>query len=123
MRALLIKEFLLCLHPTQILFLTFACFVFIPNYPYEIAFFFSGLSVFFACLSARENGDATFSCTLPVRKRDIATARILFCVFFQIALLLLTAVTVAVKQLCLSVWPRIIWRVRAPISHCSDTVA
>ena len=103
MRALLIKEFLLCLHPTQILFLTFACFVFILNYPYEIAFCFSGLSVFFACLSARENGDATFSCTLPVRKRDIATARILFCVFFQIALLLLTAVTVAVKQLCLPV--------------------
>ena len=79
MRALLIKEFLLCLHPTQILFLTFACFVFILNYPYEIAFFFSGLSVFFACLSARENGDATFSCTFRCgngisRRRESSSA-------------------------------------------------
>ena len=94
------KEFRLCLHPTSILFVFFACFVFIPNYPYEVAFFFSGLSVFFVCLTARENGDLPFTCALPVRKREVALARIFFCVLFQVALLLLTGVAIAVKELC-----------------------
>ena len=98
MRSLLKKEFSLCMHATNLLFLAFCCFVFIPNYPYEIAFFFSGLGVFFVCLTARENGDMAFSCTLPVKKRDAALARILFCVIFQIALLLLTGITVAIKE-------------------------
>ena len=97
---LLKKEFSLCLHVTSILFLGFCAFVFIPNYPYEVMFFFSGLSVFFVSLTARENGDTPFSCTLPVRKRDVALARILFCAIFQIALLLLTGVTVAIKEAC-----------------------
>ena len=99
---LLKKEFSLCLHMTCIMFLAFCAFVFIPNYPYEVAFFFSGLSVFFVCLTARENGDASFSCTLPVKKREVACARILFCAVFQIALLLLTGVTVAIKESCFS---------------------
>ena len=54
MKALLKKEFLLCLHPTCFIFLAFAAFVFLPNYPYEVMFFFSGLSVFFVCLTARQ---------------------------------------------------------------------
>ena len=95
---LLKKEFSLCLHATCILFLLFSAFVFIPNYPYEVMYFFSGLSVFFVSLSARENGDIAFSCTMPVRKKEVALARILFCAVFQVALLLLTGVTVAIKE-------------------------
>ena len=95
---LLKKEFSLSLHATSIVFLTFCAFVFIPNYPYEVMFFFSGLTVFFVCLTARENGDIAFSCTLPVRKRDVAVSRVLFCTIFQAALLLLTGVCIAVKE-------------------------
>ena len=95
---LLKKEFSLCLHATSIMFLAFCAFVFIPNYPYEVMFFFSGLSVFFICLTARENGDTAFSCTLPVKKREVALSRVLFCAVFQVALLLLTGVTVAIKE-------------------------
>lgn len=96
------KEFTLCLHLTCVLFLLFAAFVFIPNYPYEVMFFFSGLSVFFISLTARENGDAFFSCTLPVRKGKVAVSRVLFCAIFQIALLLLAGVATAVKETCFS---------------------
>lgn len=103
MRALLKKEFTLCLHPTCLLFLCFAAFVFIPNYPYEVMFFFSGLSVFFVCLSARENGDASFTCCLPVKKGNAAAARILMCVLLQAALLVLAAGTTAIKELCFPV--------------------
>ena len=95
---LLKKEFSLCLHATSAMFLAFCAFVFIPNYPYEVMFFFSGLSVFFVCLTARENGDTAFSCTLPVRKREVAVSRVLFCAIFQTALLLLTGISVAVKE-------------------------
>ena len=100
---LLKKEFALCLHVTSVAFLVFCAFVFIPNYPYEVMFFFSGLSVFFVSLTARENGDTPFSCTLPVRKGEVAIARILFCAVFQIALLVLAGVTVAIKESAFSV--------------------
>lgn len=100
MLALLKKEFALCLHPTCLLFLCFAAFVFIPSYPYEVMFFFSGLSVFFVCLTARENGDAAYTCCMPVKKRQVACARILMCVLLQLALLTLAAGTTAVKELC-----------------------
>lgn len=99
MKALLKKEFSLSLHPTAIVFLSFAALVFVPNYPYEVIFFFSGLSVFFTSMSARENGDLAFTCTFPVRKRDVPLARILTAVIFQCALLLLTALCILIKQL------------------------
>ena len=99
---LLKKEFSLCLHATSILFLAFCAFVFIPNYPYEVMFFFSGLSIFFVSLTAREMGDLPFTCTLPVKKREVALARVLFCMVFQAALLFLTGVTIAIKE---SVFP------------------
>lgn len=94
------KEFTLSLHLTCILFLAFCAFVFIPNYPYEVMFFFSGLSVFFVSLTARENGDAFFSCTLPVKKGKVAVSRVLFCAVFQTALLVLAGIAVAIKEAC-----------------------
>ena len=66
MSALLKKEFSLALHPASALFVFFAAMVFIPNYPYEVMFFFSGLSAFFICLTGRENKVLPFSCVLPV---------------------------------------------------------
>ena len=98
MKALIKKEFSLCLHPMAVVFLSFAALVFVPNYPYEVIFFFSGLSVFFICMAARENGDLAFTCSLPVRKRSIPLARIIVAVMFQCALLLLTALSIVMKQ-------------------------
>ncbi len=77
------KELSLCLHPAAILFIFLGAFVVIPNYPYEVMFFFSGLGAFFICLTARENGDLAFTCALPVEKKRIAYARILLCVALQ----------------------------------------
>ncbi len=92
------KELSLCVHPTSILFLSFCLFIFIPNYPYEVMFFFSGLSIFFTRLSVRENGDLAFSVALPVKKSHVPLAAIFTAGIFQIALLLLAAVCVAVKE-------------------------
>lgn len=99
MTKLLKKEFTLALHPTAYFFLCFCLFVFIPNYPYEVMFFFSCLSVFFTCLNGRENKDLLFSCMLPVRKKEVAYARIISTVIMQLSLIALAACAVAVKNL------------------------
>lgn len=98
MLTLLKKEFSLCLHPAAVLFVLFGAFVFIPNYPYEVMFFFSGLGVFFICLTARENGDLEFGCTLPVAKKNLPSARIFMCVILQLAQITVAACCTVLKE-------------------------
>ena len=97
MLKLIKKEFALALHPTCVVFLFFAAFVFIPNYPYEVMFFFSALAAYFVCLTGRENKDLCFTCALHVEKKSVALARVLFFVILQLALVLLCALFSAVK--------------------------
>ena len=99
MKSLISKEFSLCLHPTSIIFLAFAALVFVPNYPYEVIFFFSGLAVFFTAMAARENGDLAFTASLPVKKRNVPLARMAVMMMFQCALLCLTALCIVIKQM------------------------
>ena len=75
---LLKKEFTLTMHPTVPVMLLLGTMVLIPNYPYLVAFFYVTLSLFFTCLNARENNDAVFSLSLPVKKTDLVRSRILF---------------------------------------------
>ena len=91
------KELALCMHPTAFIFLSFAVLVFVPNYPYEVIFFFSCLSVFFCCMMARENGDIAFSCSLPVKKEHIPLAKMLVMIGLQCISLLLVGVLGAIK--------------------------
>ena len=97
MLKLIKKEFALTLHPTNVVFLFFAAFVFIPNYPYEVMFFFSSLAAYFACLAGRENKDLFFTCSLPVEKKAVAVVRVIFFVILQIAQVLLCALLSVVK--------------------------
>ena len=98
MSALIKKELRLCIHPTVFLFFTFSALVFVPNYPYEVIFFFSALSAYFCCISARENGDLAFTGALPVKKTHIPLARILVTVGIQCIMLALTGALGAVKE-------------------------
>ena len=97
MLNLIKKEIALCLHPTAFIFLSFALLVFVPNYPYEVIFFFSCLSVFFCCMMTRENGDIAFSCALPVKKEHIPLAKILVVIGLQCIILLLAGIIGAIK--------------------------
>lgn len=98
MRTLIKKELQLCLHPSVFLFFAFSALVFVPNYPYEVIFFFSALSAYFCCISARENGDLAFTGALPVKKTHIPLARILVTVGIQCIMLALTGALGAVKE-------------------------
>ena len=97
MLNLIKKELSLCLHPTAFIFLFFAVLVFVPNYPYEVIFFFSCLSIFFCCMMTRENGDIAFSCALPVKKEHIPFAKMLVVFGLQCIILLLVGIIGAIK--------------------------
>lgn len=83
-KNLLAKEVKLAMHPTNIIFLSFAAFLLIPNYPYYITFFYTGLALFFTCMNGRENHDIMYSLNLPVAKKDIVKARILFATLMEL---------------------------------------
>ena len=97
MLNLIKKEIALCMHPTAFIFLFFAVLVFVPNYPYEVIFFFSCLSIFFCCMMTRENGDIAFSCALPVKKEHIPFAKMLVVFGLQCIILFLVGVIAAIK--------------------------
>ena len=89
MMNLLRKELRLTMHPTMPLFLGLAAMILIPNYPYYVTFFYAGLAIFFTSLQGRENRDILYTMTLPVRRRDIVAARILFVMLYKVVLALL----------------------------------
>ncbi len=90
MRDLFHKELKLALHPTTYLFVLFGAMLIIPNYSYYVAYFYVSLGMFFICLSGRENRDIPFSVLLPVRKRDIVTARMLLAVLVELLQLVIS---------------------------------
>ncbi|MFR1982355.1 MAG: ABC-2 transporter permease [Christensenellaceae bacterium] len=98
MKELLKKEISLVLHPTNWLFLALSALVLVPNYPYYVTFFYTGLGIFFLCLSGRENKDLEYTVALPVEKRDVVRARILVALLLEAAQVLLVGLFVAVSQ-------------------------
>ena len=96
---MLMKEWKLCMHPTGYIMLLCAALILVPGYPYGVSCFYMGLALYFICLTARENHDATYTLTLPVSRRDAVRARILFCTVLEVLDLLLMALFILIKQL------------------------
>ncbi len=88
---LLKKEWALCMHPAAWIMLGLSTLILIPNYPYGVSFFYVMLGIFFISMGARENHDVLFTMTLPIGKREVVTARILFAVELELISLLLSA--------------------------------
>lgn len=98
MRNLLRKELLLSMHPTAPIFLMLSMMLIIPNYPYYVVFFYTGLAVFFTCLMGRENNDVFYSLTLPIAKKDIVKARFAFVIFLQLAQMIVAIPFAIIRQ-------------------------
>ena len=96
---MLMKEWKLCMHPTGYIMLLCTALILVPGYPYGVSCFYMGLAIYFICLTARENHDATYTLTLPVSRGDAVKARILFCTLLEVVDLLLIALFILVKQL------------------------
>ena len=96
---MLMKEWKLCMHPTGYIMLLCAALTLVPGYPYGVSCFYMGLAIFFICLTARENHDATYTLTLPVSRADAVKARVLFCTVLEVADLLLMGVFILIKNI------------------------
>ena len=95
---LLMKEWKLCMHPTGYIMMLCAALVLVPGYPYGVTCFYMGLAIFFICLTARENHDATYTLMLPVSRSDAVKARILFCAALEVIQLIVMGIMVLVKN-------------------------
>lgn len=102
MNKLIRKEFQLSTHLTMYLFLLMPLLVFVPNYPYEMAFFFSMLSIFFYSIKAREDKDLAFSCLLPVKKSQVALAKMFTAFIFQAGMIVMTVICMLIKEFTFS---------------------
>ncbi len=98
MRNMLLKEFKLAMHPTAIIFLSLSAMLLIPNYPYYVTFFYTGLAVFFTCLNGRENYDILYSMSLPVRKKDIVKSRFIFVIILQLSQVIVAIPFAIIRQ-------------------------
>lgn len=98
MKALLMKEWRLAMHPTNLVFLAFGAMLLIPNYPYGVIFFYTALGIFFLCLTARENRDMAYAMVLPVSKRDMVRARVCFCVGLQLLQIMLCVPFILIRE-------------------------
>ena len=94
---LLKKEFALCMHPTGFIMPLLSILVLVPGYPYGVSCFYTGLAIYFICLTARENHDAAYTLTLPVSREDAVRGRILLCVLMELVQLLLMGLFTIVK--------------------------
>ncbi len=99
MNNLLYKELRLTLHPTAFIFLALSAMLLIPNYPYYVTFFYTGLAIFFTCLNGRENHDISYTMNLPVRKKDIVRARFLVVVILQLSQAILAIPFAILRQM------------------------
>ena len=91
MKALLNKEFKLCLHPAAFIYLSLVLMLLIPSYPYLVSCFFVCNGIFFCFQQARENGDAMYTAMLPVSKAQAVRARVRFVVIIEMIDMVLMA--------------------------------
>ena len=95
---LLKKELRLCMHPTAYLMPFLSVLLLVPNYPYSVSFYYVTLSIFFICLTARENHDAAYTLSLPVSRGDMVRGRILVTCCVEMVQMLLCALFIFLKS-------------------------
>ena len=95
MKKLFYKEMKLSANPLTYWFIAFSAMTMIPNYPILVGSFFICLGIFHTYQQIREYDDVTYTVMLPVKKRDIVTAKYLFVLFIELtAFILCTLLTI-----------------------------
>lgn len=89
MKKLFYKEMKLSANPLTYLFIAFSAMTMIPSYPILVGSFFICLGIFHTYQQIREYDDVTYTVMLPVKKRDIVTAKYLFVLFIELTAFIL----------------------------------
>lgn len=90
MSNLLYKEWCLAVHSVVYMFLIIGALLLVPAYPYGIIFFFGCLGLYFTSQYARENSDAFYTATLPIKKKDVVKSKCLLFVSIEIAQIIIS---------------------------------
>lgn len=95
MKKLLYKEMKLTANPLSYWFIAFSAMTMIPRYPILVGSFFICLGIFYTYQQVREYDDITYTVMLPVKKRDVITAKYLFVLSIElVAFILCTFLTI-----------------------------
>lgn len=84
MSKLLYKEWHLAVHSVVYLFLLIGALLLVPAYPYGMIFFFGCLGLYFTSQFARENADAFYTATLPIKKRHVVKSKCLLFISIEL---------------------------------------
>ena len=97
LKDLIYKELRLSAHPGEWAFLLLAALLLIPQWLYYIAFIYIFILVMIIVQTDKANSDLVFVTLLPVRKKDIVTARTWTIVGYELAYILVAAVCALVR--------------------------
>ncbi len=97
LKDLIRKELRLNLHPGEWAFLSLAALLLIPQWLYCIAFIYVFILLMVVVQTDKANDNLTFTTLLPVRKRDVVTARTWVIAGWELLYVLLAAACAAVR--------------------------
>ena len=70
----------------------------IPRYPILVGSFFICLGIFYTYQQVREYDDITYTVMLPVRKKDVVSAKYLFVLFIELMAFVLCALLTIIRM-------------------------
>ena len=98
MKKLFYKEMKLSANPLTYWFIAFSAMTMIPSYPILVGSFFICLGIFHTYQQIREYDDVTYTVMLPVKKRNIVTAKYLFVLFIELAAFILCTLLTIIRM-------------------------
>ena len=98
MKKLLYKEMKLSANPLSYWFITFSAITMIPGYPILVGSFFICLGIFYTYQQVREYDDITYTVMLPVRKKDVVSAKYLFVLLIELIAFVLCALLTIIRM-------------------------
>lgn len=97
MRALMMKELQLVMHPSTPIMILLGTLTLIPRWPYAIIVLYGILTAFFNALNAREAHDESFTFALPVSRRDMVRVRVGMMCAIETVMVIIMAVCICVR--------------------------
>lgn len=98
MRALLMKELRMVVHPTSYIFVALGSLVLIPNWPYAIVLLYGILTALFNAQNAREMRDLAYSFSLPISRADMVRARLIMAFTIELTLIAIMTICICMRS-------------------------
>lgn len=98
MKAALVKEFRLVVHPSTYVLLLLGALVLIPSWMYGAIFIYGVLVAFFNGMNAREMRDLSYSFALPLSRRQMVRARVITMLVIELVMMAIMLIFVLLRE-------------------------